>query len=107
MLAVYNDWQKRTHFLAALAVVRIGDTRKRHDCMKVTQEAKLESSHYSKSQLDLRCWVSGQEYPPKWTSKGLWLESSQGSERKDARPKHRPPATGVRVTVVWLKGADN
>lgn len=71
--------------------------------MKVTEEEKLESSHYSKSQLYLRCKVSGKEHPFKWTPEGLWLESSQGPERKGARPKHRRPATGVRISGVVKK----
>lgn len=62
-----------------------------------------EARVLSLSQLYLRCEVSGKEHPFKWTPEDLWLESSQGPERKGARPKHRRPATGVRISSVVKK----
>lgn len=39
--------------------------------MNLTQEEKSESSHYSQSQLDLSCWVSGEEHPHKWAPRAF------------------------------------
>ena len=72
--------------------------QERSDCLNVTQEEQLKSSHCSKFQLDLSCWASGEEKQPKLTPKGTWLESSQKPEGRDTRSKHRFLASGGRIT---------
>lgn len=51
---------------------------------------KIRFSHYCNLQLDLSCWVSGEEHQPKWIPQRSWLESSQKPEGSGIMSKHRP-----------------